>query len=249
MKAKAFYETIARHGAAADRRVHKAADLLRRHAPPSARFVDIGCGAGVATRYIADLIGPREVYGIDISENRVAEARALGIDARVSDLDSERLPLADASFDAIHCGEVIEHVVDTDQLLDEIKRVLAPGGVCVLSTPNLAAWHNRAALMLGYQPFLTEVSFRYAPGRPSFAQAETGGGHVRMFTRRALLEFVRLHGFELLEECGAGVFELGDPPGSRFAKMIVNPVDSFFTHFPGLACDLLVAFRHRGPGA
>lgn len=245
MQPKAFYETLSHHGKSVDRRIDKAAALLLRHAPKAPRFLDIGCGVGAAARAIGDRLSASSLAGIDISETLLMEARSRGIDAQAVDLDSQDIPFPDAAFDAIHCGEVIEHLVDTDHLLDEIARLLAPAGVCALSTPNLAAWHNRAALLLGYQPFLSEVSFRHAAGRPPFAQAGGGGGHLRMFTRRALHELVRLHGFKIIDERGVGVFELGDPPGSLVAKRLIAPVDALFTRIPSLACDTLIVFAKR----
>lgn len=218
--------------------------MLGRHAPRASFLLDIGCGRGAATTFIAREIGAAKAGGVDISERSATVARQAGIDAYAIDLDSEPLPFSDASADAVHCGEVIEHVVDTDHLADEIRRVLTPGGVCVLSTPNLAAWYNRIGLLLGYQPFLSQVSFRYGAGRPRLAPAE-GGGHLRMFTHRALLEFLALHGFELIDQCGATIFELGQPPGSAVAKRLIAPLDSFLTRFPSLACDMIVAFRRR----
>jgi len=148
-------------------------------------------------------------------------------------------------MNAIHCGEVIEHLVDTDHLMEEIHRVLAPGGVCVLSTPNLAAWHNRIALAFGFQPFLSQVSFRFAPGRMPMSPGE-GGGHLRMFTRRAIVEFIQLHGFEVLRQQGAGIFDLGTPQGSDVMKLLVAPFDRVFSAMPSLASDILLAFRRIG---
>src|ERR1700730_64216 len=148
MKAKTYYEDFAPREVAVPRRILKAADLLRRHAPRRPRFLDIGCGTGEATKTIAGLIEASYIAGFDIADNLVQQARSFGIDARSADLDSGNAPFEDRCFDAIHCGEVIEHVADTDHLLDEIDRLLSPGGVCALSTPNLAAWYNRGALLL-----------------------------------------------------------------------------------------------------
>jgi len=63
-------------------------------------------------------------------------------------------------------SELIEHLVDPDATLDEALRVLVPGGTLLLSTPNLAAWYNRALLLFGVQPVFTEVSLRGIYGRP-----------------------------------------------------------------------------------
>jgi SAM-dependent methyltransferase len=244
MNCSEYYDTQTADGAVVCGRIVKAAAMLARHRPEPKVFLDIGCGSGVATRFIGERAGAAKIVGVDISERAVAEARRTGIDARQVNVDAESLPFEPGSMDAVHCGEVIEHVVDTDRLLDEIKRVLSPDGVCVLSTPNLAAWHNRAALLIGYQPFLSQVSFRYGAGRPPIAAAGGGGGHLRMFTRWALREFLRMHEVEVIEERGVGIFELGEPPGSRIAKTLIAPVDALFTRIPPLACDTLVAFRH-----
>lgn len=225
-------------------RMQKAAALLSRFAMRPRKFLDIGCGRGSATIYMAQLLQAATVAGVDISDRAVIEARRRNIDAHVVDLDHANLPFADESIDAIHCGEVIEHVVDTDHLLEEIRRVLTPQGVCVLSTPNLAAWFNRLVLFLGYQPFYSNVSFRYAPGRPRVAPAD-GGGHLRMFTHRALIEMLNIYGFEILATRGAGIFELGEPQGSGLVKRLVAPIDKMFTRMPSLACDLIVAFRRN----
>jgi SAM-dependent methyltransferase len=242
MQPRDFYLAHPEDGAAVNGRIRKAAAMLRRHALRPARLLDIGCGAGVATRYISDFSEAGQTFVVDVVDPDAA--RALGIAASICDLEGDRLPFDDASIDAVHCGEVIEHLVDTDHLLEEIHRVLAPGGICVLSTPNLAAWHNRVALGLGFQPFLSQVSFRFAPGRIPMSPGE-GGGHLRMFTRRALIEFIQLHGFEVLAQQGVGIFDLGMPRGSRVMKLLVAPLDRLFTAMPSLACDVLVAFRRR----
>lgn len=243
MHAKDFYLAHPEDGAAVNGRIRKAAAMLQRFAPRPARLLDIGCGAGVATRFIADCVEAGQAFGVDIAEPDAA--RALGIAASMCDLECDRLPFDDASVNAIHCGEVIEHLVDTDHLMEEIHRVLAPGGVCVLSTPNLAAWHNRIALAFGFQPFLSQVSFRFAPGRMPMSPGE-GGGHLRMFTRRAIVEFIQLHGFEVLRQQGAGIFDLGTPQGSDVMKLLVAPFDRVFSAMPSLASDILLAFRRIG---
>jgi len=240
MRPKDFYLAHPEDGAAVNGRIRKAAVLLRRFARRPARLLDIGCGAGVGTRYIADVIEAGQTFGVDVAEPHAA--RALGITASMCDLECDRLPFDDASMNAIHCGEVLEHLVDTDHLMDEIHRVLAPDGVCVLSTPNLAAWHNRIALAFGFQPFLSQVSFRFAPVRMPLTPGE-GGGHLRMFTRRALVAFIQLHGFEILRQQGAGIFDLGMPQGSAVMKLLVAPFDSLLSALPSIASDVLVVFR------
>jgi ubiquinone/menaquinone biosynthesis C-methylase UbiE len=100
------------------------------------RVLDAACGMAYGTRLLADA-GASEVVGIDISEEVVAEARATAGPNMTFDVgDLRKLPYGDDEFDLIACFEAIEHVPDPDVVLDELRRVLRPGGVVALSTPN-----------------------------------------------------------------------------------------------------------------
>lgn len=65
---------------------------------------------------------------------------------------------------------------DPDHMLDELYRVLKPKGICILITPNLAAWFNRFALPLGYQPGGLDASLRYYVGK--LKDFENHGGDI-----------------------------------------------------------------------
>jgi hypothetical protein len=84
----------------------------------------------------------------------------------------------------------------------------------VISTPNLASWRNRLVLLLGWQPFGTEVSTSLRVGNP---RASSGplAGHIRVFTPRALQELVRAYGLAVVQSKGwsSGL------PSSRTARM------------------------------
>lgn len=182
-------------GAEIEGRVRKAAKLFQKNLGAVDKLLDIGCGVGTVGLYLQEILRAKEVCGVEISEKRAEAARARGVHAVLKDLNQGSIPFGDGSFDAIFCGEVIEHLVDPDQLLDEIARLLSPAGVCVLTTPNLACWYNRLALLLGWQPFDTSVSFRYEVGRPKFLVTDYGcRDHLRAFTYRALRELLRAGG-------------------------------------------------------
>jgi len=108
---------------------------------PGRRVLDLASGEG----YGAALLGTQasEVLGVDIDEPSVEHARAryrLGNlrFARGDMLDLSEL--ADDSFDLVTCFEALEHVADHDRLLAEVKRVLAPEGTFVVSTPDRAVY-------------------------------------------------------------------------------------------------------------
>ncbi len=253
MQARTFYEIEAAEketGAEIDGRVRRALRLFQRYAPGARRVLDIGCGVGAAGRYLQEGLGAAELYGVEISERRLAAARLRGVAASLADVNVEPLPFDDGSFDAVFCGDIIEHLTDTDHLLDEIGRVLAPGGVCVLSTPNLAMWPNRLALALGWQPFDTSVSLRHEVGRPKLLVSDWGcRGHLQVFTLRAMRELLAAHGFRVLAVRGAPLAEVfvGSIDWRRkkarsVLLALLGPVDRLLALRPALACRMVVAF-------
>jgi ubiquinone/menaquinone biosynthesis C-methylase UbiE len=99
------------------------------------RVLDAGCGTGYGTRMLAARASA--VAGIDLAGD-VVEAIAPSMPANVTltQGDLRELPYEDDSFDLISCFEVIEHVEDQAAVLDELRRVLAPGGLLGISSPN-----------------------------------------------------------------------------------------------------------------
>lgn len=229
-------------------RVHKVAKLFRTHQGRARTLLDIGCGTGAISMYLAGVLGAEKTYGIDANPRWVEQARATGVDATVLDIQSDSLPYDDDYFDAVFCGELIEHLTDTDHLLDHIFRALSPGGCCVLTTPNLSAWYNRIALFLGFQPFGTGVSFRHRVGHPKFLGTGGTTEHVRVFTYRALAELLKLHGFLVLETVGVGIRDAVHWPSPPLAVRAIGPVDALFSRLPSLSAGVAVAIRKpKGP--
>jgi SAM-dependent methyltransferase len=111
------------------------------------------------------------------------------------------LPIAGRAFDLVHANQVIEHLRHTDLFLAEAARVAKPGGLVILSTNNLASWHNIFSLLLGYQPHPSHVSDYLHVGNPlnprhRLPHADEGQTHLRIFTGRALVELAGYHGLE-----------------------------------------------------
>jgi SAM-dependent methyltransferase len=95
--------------------------------------LDIGCGS---SRIIADL--PRGSVAVDILQRKLRYAKRF--ERALVRASGFALPFRDASFSCVLCSQVIEHVPKESPILDELCRVLAPGGRLVLGTPDYANW-------------------------------------------------------------------------------------------------------------
>jgi len=124
--------------------------LDEMHIKPCRKYVDIGCGDGFNTLIIGQKLQCQEVHGVDIDEDRILSASKRGIITIKADINRERLPLAENSADIVTALEVIEHLVNPDNMLQEIYRILKPGGYLVITTPNLASYINRARLLFWF---------------------------------------------------------------------------------------------------
>ena len=114
--------------------------LIRDHFPPDrdAAIIELGCGHGAVVHFARNA-GYRNVVGVDRSAEQVALAAALGIDGvREGDLMETLRALADESYESVVAIDVIEHFTKDEllALVDEVLRVLKPGGRWIMHAPN-----------------------------------------------------------------------------------------------------------------
>lgn len=102
---------------------------------PGGRLVDIGCGPGL----LLSLARQRgyAVRGCDISPWAAQYARDRGLDVWTGDLQSARYP--SDCFDVAIVNHTLEHVPEPRQFLEEVRRILAPGGVAIVGVPNFGS--------------------------------------------------------------------------------------------------------------
>lgn len=194
-----------------------------------ARLLDLGCGDGEFTMRVASRIGAGEIHGVELIPEIAVKARARGIEVQEASLEG-RLPWDDGTFDAIHSNQVIEHLPFTDHFLREIRRLLRPGGYAVVSTNNLASWHNVVSLVLGWQPTPNHVSDEIIVGNPANfvegAPGARGQNHLRVFTGRALAGLAEFHGLRVELARTAGYYPLLER-GSRLMNRL-DPLHGAF---------------------
>lgn len=141
-----------------------AARLLELH--PGDAVLDVACGTGNFTRRFARAVGSAGlVVGIDLSETMLARAAtdtdAAGLDPQAAYIrgDAEHLPLADHTFDAVCCFAALNLMADPTLAIDDMTRVLTPGGRIALftsarfRTPGLRAWQIAGGMQSGMTMF------------------------------------------------------------------------------------------------
>lgn len=175
------------------------------------RLLDLGCGRGSFTQELGKRIGTTQLYGIELVEEFIEQAKQQGMRIYKSDLNAP-FPIDSESIDVVHAKEILEHLHHTDLFLREIYRVLIRGGYAVITVPNLAAWHNIFCLLWGWQPFPTYVSDEIVLGNPlsyGYRTNRVGGKyplHLRIPTFRGLKELVQYHGFQVEKIAGSGYY-------------------------------------------
>jgi SAM-dependent methyltransferase len=140
------------------------------------RVLDVGCGAGYGSAELGR--AATSVTGIDVAADAIAYAREQYPRRNLHWLQASAtsLPLADATFDLVVAFEVIEHLTDWPLLVAEARRVLAPGGQFIVSTPN-KSYYAESRKLSGPNPF-HEHEFEYEEFREALSAVFP---HVSLF--------------------------------------------------------------------
>ena len=151
-------------------------------------MLDYGCGDGEIIKELRAINAGARYIGVDISKTALAKAQASLPDAVFYQVgDGERVPIPAASVDFIFCSEVIEHLFDVQGFINEMHRVLVPGGQLVLTTPYHGWLKNLAVITFNFDR-------HFDPTR----------GHVRFFSRASLTRCLQAGGFRVDRVSGIG---------------------------------------------
>ena len=146
------------------------------------RVLEVGVGLG--TDFVRFVRAGADATGIDLTEAAVTTVRdrlALkGLEADLRVADAERLPFADSGFDLVYSWGVLHHTPNTEQALDEVRRVLKPGGEARIMLYSRRSWVAlglwlRHGVLRGrpwHTPTRLLAEWMESPGTKAYTQAE-----------------------------------------------------------------------------
>ncbi len=210
---KAFDEYVANINFARYRKVNT---ILKKI--PKGDILEIGCCGGE----FLELLRKKgwSVKGIEISKKAAQRAKNKKIDVKVHDVN-KKLPFKNDSFDVIFAGELIEHLFDDVEFLNDCYRLLRKGGHVIITTPNLLSLKNRILMLFGRDP-------RYS----------LSPYHYHVYTQKVILDVFKKSKFQIPKTKGNFIiYSKNREPilGSLFEKL--------GSHFPSLSEHFIVYAR------
>lgn len=215
-------------------KIARIARLLATFAPKQGDLADIGSFTGLATTRYVEACAARSACCFDISAVALDKCRKRGFQAVEWNCE-QRCPAPDAAFSTIVAADVIEHLVNTDGFVNELRRILRPGGIVVISTPNLAYWLNRLRLARGWAPW------SYPGVSSTFRRSESVDlNHIRINVPQEWIGLFEARGFTCVHRTGYSIFRVWS--SSRWGA-IRTRVDEFADdRVPNLAFGNLFCF-------
>jgi 2-polyprenyl-3-methyl-5-hydroxy-6-metoxy-1,4-benzoquinol methylase len=163
-------------------RRHRAHMKLLEAVGTGGRVLDVGCSSG----YLAEPLSRRgnTVVGLELDPEAAREAERWCERVLVGSVETMELPFEPASFDAVVCGDVVEHLRDPGAALARLRPLLRSGGRLVVSTPNVANWAVRLSLLAGRWQYTDRGILDRT--------------HTHLFTRRTLVDTIERAGYQVV---------------------------------------------------
>lgn len=159
--------------------------------PKEPLILDIGCGDGFCTSFVINGLSFKHLIGLDLSTLKLEKAKKqLGKFIGVIG-DAESLPFPENFFDCIFCFETLEHLLDPLKVMQEIKRVLKPEGLCFISIPFDSPWQEK----------IVNINKRF---KSFFNIGDGFNEHIQFFPMKRVTDFLRESGLELISSVRVG---------------------------------------------
>jgi ubiquinone/menaquinone biosynthesis C-methylase UbiE len=178
--------------------IEAVADILRA----GGRVADVGCGEGILLEKIVKRFPMGNIEGLDMDPINIKICREHGLHVREG--GAYELPYEDASLDACLFIEVIEHLKEPGRALDELYRVLKPGGRLAILFPNDVTFKAARIMMLMFKEAFYDTGHvrQWTPGAMA---KELKSRRFRIIARKSLplpLFFMSLHHLAVAEKNG-----------------------------------------------
>lgn len=197
-----YYEGLLIH---ADEGMHEQLfDLFCAYVQRNSSILDIGAGAGAFTLRLKN--GGYKVKALDIDPDKW---NVKGIEFLVLDINQGIAGSVEEQFDAVCCQEVIEHVENPWALLRDIFDVLKPGGVAIVSTPNITS-------------FLSRIVFFRKGEFHQFQEADLSYGHISPISHFQMVNMARNCGFQIIHVQPGGYLPVFDLSQINMKSVIMN---------------------------
>jgi SAM-dependent methyltransferase len=181
-------------------------DYLR---PMKGKFLELGPGKAPLLESLKQ-VKVRDKFVIEFKEVS-SYCRSLGYTCLEQDLGKERWNLESNSIDVVVSSQCLEHIPNTDHVMEESYRVLKPGGYFLVSVPNQAALVYILMMLFTINPPMNMVSDKYYGLGNVFSThrwgraaeyGTQGHGHLRLFATRAMNDLLGIYGFKVISNHG-----------------------------------------------
>lgn len=195
-------------------------------------ILDVGCASGELGSYLKKHLNSK-VYGIDVSNKAIKNAKSKLDKALVCNIETDKLPFKNKFFDIIICGDVLEHLFDPELSLIKLKRYLKDDGYIILSVPNVA-----------------NIEIRWNLLRGKFDYQKSGildNSHLRFFTKNTLLKMIDNCKFKVERmsyTSGFSFYFLKDKTIQKF-PILLNVKEWLNKIYPTLTCRQFVVFLRK----
>jgi len=156
-------------------------DLVKRNS----KVLDVGCGNGFLGRYLKEKCGCK-VFGIEKNEVWANEAKKYYDNVVIGDLNDEKIwEKIQDKFDTIILADILEHLVNPETVLGQIKKIIRRDSEIIISLPNIALWRIRLNLLIG--------KFNYTK------RGILDETHLHFFTLKSAKEMIIKSGYQIQE--------------------------------------------------